>query len=90
MGLMRSLDLILIALVAFVPLVARAQLTNSFYASSCPNLESIVSQGLQNALATDGRAGASLLRVHFHDCFVQVVALGLLDLFYSFSVLCAF
>ena len=49
-----------------------AQLNPSFYAKSCPNLAKIVNGVVANALRTDARAGAKLIRFHFHDCFVDV------------------
>ncbi|XP_062221219.1 peroxidase 70-like [Phragmites australis] len=50
---------------------ANSQLTPSFYASSCPALEYVVSSAVNEAIAADRRMGASLLRLFFHDCFVQ-------------------
>ncbi|WCJ22361.1 Peroxidase superfamily protein [Euphorbia peplus] len=48
-----------------------AQLSTTFYATTCPNVSSIVSNVIQQALLSDPRIGASLLRLHFHDCFVD-------------------
>uniref|UniRef100_A0ACD5ZMG6 Uncharacterized protein n=1 Tax=Avena sativa TaxID=4498 RepID=A0ACD5ZMG6_AVESA len=50
---------------------AYGQLSPSFYASSCPTLKLIVRATMIKALLTERRMGASLLRLHFHDCFVQ-------------------
>ncbi|XP_042515825.1 peroxidase A2-like [Macadamia integrifolia] len=50
---------------------SNAQLNSTFYASTCPNVSSIVSGVIQTALQSDARIGASLVRLHFHDCFVQ-------------------
>ncbi|CAN6278094.1 unnamed protein product [Urochloa humidicola] len=50
---------------------AYGQLSTSFYASSCPALEHIVRSAVTQAISTDRRMGASLLRLFFHDCFVQ-------------------
>ncbi|KAL6629404.1 hypothetical protein ACP70R_029169 [Stipagrostis hirtigluma subsp. patula] len=50
---------------------AYGQLNTTFYASSCPGLETIVRSVVANAMAADPRMGASLLRLFFHDCFVQ-------------------
>lgn len=50
---------------------AHGQLSQNFYASSCPSVLNTVRSGLNNALRSDVRAGASLLRMFFHDCFVQ-------------------
>ncbi|XP_077234612.1 peroxidase A2-like [Tasmannia lanceolata] len=48
-----------------------AQLSAAFYNSTCPNVTSIVSNVIQQALQSDVRITASLLRLHFHDCFVN-------------------
>ncbi|CAN6237677.1 unnamed protein product [Urochloa humidicola] len=50
---------------------AYGQLSTSFYAWSCPALEHIVRSAVTQAISTDRRMGASLLRLFFHDCFVQ-------------------
>ncbi|KAL5832223.1 hypothetical protein ACOSQ4_017577 [Xanthoceras sorbifolium] len=51
--------------------VSTAQLTPTFYATSCPNLSSIVRDVVQQARQSDARIGAKIIRVHFHDCFVD-------------------
>lgn len=43
-----------------------------FYQSSCPQVDDIVMSVLEKAIAKEPRMAASLLRLHFHDCFVQV------------------
>ncbi|KAL2937436.1 Peroxidase 4 [Bienertia sinuspersici] len=48
-----------------------AQLTPTFYARTCPKLHSIVRATMAKAIANDPRMGASILRLHFHDCFVN-------------------
>ncbi|XP_010543687.1 PREDICTED: peroxidase 52 [Tarenaya hassleriana] len=48
-----------------------AQLTTNFYSSSCPNLLSTVRSAMQSAVNREARAGASILRLFFHDCFVN-------------------
>ncbi|VAI80249.1 unnamed protein product [Triticum turgidum subsp. durum] len=50
---------------------AYGQLSPSFYATSCPLLELTVRATMIAALLAERRMGASLLRLHFHDCFVQ-------------------
>ena len=44
----------------------------TFYKKTCPALESIVKSILNEALDEDITQAAGLLRLHFHDCFVQV------------------
>ncbi|CAH8366062.1 unnamed protein product [Eruca vesicaria subsp. sativa] len=48
-----------------------AQLSSDFYAKSCPSLFPAVRQVMQRAVAKERRMGASLLRLFFHDCFVN-------------------
>ncbi|XP_015868739.3 peroxidase 10 [Ziziphus jujuba] len=47
------------------------QLDYKFYDYTCPNLTKIVTYGVWSAIANDTRMAASLLRLHFHDCFVN-------------------
>ncbi|CAK9178484.1 unnamed protein product [Ilex paraguariensis] len=42
-----------------------------FYQFSCPQTDDIVMSVLERAIAKEPRMAASLLRLHFHDCFVQ-------------------
>ncbi|KAH9300997.1 hypothetical protein KI387_012580 [Taxus chinensis] len=42
-----------------------------FYSRSCPNAENIARQMMQQGMNRDPTAGASLLRVSFHDCQVD-------------------
>lgn len=49
-----------------------AQLSPTFYDQSCPNLTAVVRDTVSQALQGDVRAGAKLVRFHFHDCFVNV------------------
>ncbi|KAM7511257.1 hypothetical protein LguiB_010132 [Lonicera macranthoides] len=42
-----------------------------FYKTTCPNLESIIREELQRVFKGDIGQAAGLLRLHFHDCFVQ-------------------
>nr|ACU17608.1 unknown [Glycine max] len=50
---------------------ANAQLSTNFYYHSCPNLFSSVKSAVQSAISKETRMGASLLRLFFHDCFVN-------------------
>lgn len=51
--------------------MAAAQLSSTFYDSSCPNALSTIQSAVNNAVNQEARMGASLLRLHFHDCFVN-------------------
>ncbi|XP_020585760.1 peroxidase P7-like isoform X2 [Phalaenopsis equestris] len=48
-----------------------AQLSSNFYATTCPNVLSTVRSVVQSAIFSERRMGASLLRLFFHDCFVN-------------------
>lgn len=49
-----------------------AQLSTDFYSKSCPNLFNTVKSAVHSAIQKEARMGASLLRLFFHDCFVNV------------------
>ncbi|KAI4382895.1 hypothetical protein MLD38_008797 [Melastoma candidum] len=51
--------------------MARAQLTTDFYCNSCPNVFKAVLPVVRSAIEKEARMGASLLRLFFHDCFVN-------------------
>ncbi|XP_031126981.1 cationic peroxidase 1-like [Ipomoea triloba] len=48
-----------------------AQLSEDFYSKTCPNALSIIKTAVANAVELEARMGASLLCLHFHDCFVN-------------------
>ncbi|EEE59027.1 hypothetical protein OsJ_10774 [Oryza sativa Japonica Group] len=58
-------------LVVALAAAASGQLSTTFYASSCPTALSTIRSAVNAAVAREPRMGASLLRLHFHDCFVQ-------------------
>jgi peroxidase len=76
----------LLSLLAFAPSCfchkkLGSYLYPQFYDYSCPQAQEIVKTILANAVAKEPRIAASLLRLHFHDCFVKVcyVILSLLS-----------
>ncbi|KAK3027142.1 hypothetical protein RJ639_041243 [Escallonia herrerae] len=72
---MSSLQLLITAglLLALVLGGSNAQLSATFYASTCANVSSVVRGVLEQAQSSDVRIGAKLIRLHFHDCFVNVI-----------------
>ena len=48
-----------------------AALSMDYYSMSCPFAEMMVRSVVYDALAKDPTLAGSLLRLHFHDCFVQ-------------------
>ncbi|CAI0629229.1 unnamed protein product [Linum tenue] len=75
MKMVSSLGLVplMIALVASwsSTAVVHGQLKNGFYSSSCPKAEAIVRSAVESAFKDDPSIAPGLLRLHFHDCFVQ-------------------
>ncbi|XP_052135972.1 cationic peroxidase 1-like [Oryza glaberrima] len=55
----------------FAAHLVSAQLSANFYDKSCPNALSTIRTAVRSAVAKENRMGASLLRLHFHDCFVN-------------------
>jgi peroxidase len=54
------------------PPSAGAALSSAFYDQSCPGAYDVVRRVIQDARVSDPRIPASLIRLHFHDCFVNV------------------
>ncbi|KAK2369878.1 Peroxidase 52 [Trifolium repens] len=55
----------------FLACSTNAQLIDNFYGKTCPSLQTIVRNTMTNAIKTEARIGASILRLFFHDCFVN-------------------
>ncbi|KAJ8501107.1 hypothetical protein OPV22_011659 [Ensete ventricosum] len=74
-----SVLLLLLSGIAFFSASSRAYeyppivsgLSFDFYKSACPNVEPLVRNFLSQLFKKDIGLAAALLRVHFHDCFVQ-------------------
>ncbi|KAL5984628.1 hypothetical protein ACLOJK_041248 [Asimina triloba] len=49
----------------------QAQLSPTFYNNTCPNALATIRTAVRAAIARERRMTASLIRLHFHDCFVQ-------------------
>ncbi|KAM7523317.1 hypothetical protein LguiA_013219 [Lonicera macranthoides] len=49
----------------------KAQLSSTFYDTTCPNATSVVRSVLTKAQQNDDGVAARLIRLHFHDCFVN-------------------
>ncbi|CAA2976451.1 cationic peroxidase 1-like [Olea europaea subsp. europaea] len=68
---MQNAFAIRLILLVLVVRLSSAQLSSNFYSSSCPNLLSTIKTAVDSAVSNEARMGASLLRLHFHDCFVN-------------------
>ncbi|KAG1342829.1 peroxidase 72 [Cocos nucifera] len=66
---------VIFSVVSLVPLCFAASgggyLYPQFYDHSCPKAREIVKSIVAKAVAKETRMAASLLRLHFHDCFVK-------------------
>ncbi|XP_060188666.1 peroxidase 72-like isoform X2 [Lycium barbarum] len=69
---------LVIYLLNFSPILCLSSKANNygylypqFYDRSCPKAKEIVKSVVAKAVATEGGMAASLLRLHFHDCFVK-------------------
>uniref|UniRef100_N1QX34 Peroxidase n=1 Tax=Aegilops tauschii TaxID=37682 RepID=N1QX34_AEGTA len=67
LGLLQQAVVLILCLAA----AASAQLSTTFYDKSCPLALEKIQNGVATAVKNDRRMAASLLRMHFHDCFVQ-------------------
>lgn len=74
--------LILAICIAFPTLNAsEPPLTLDYYKSTCPTVLEIVRKEMECAVLSDPRNAALILRLHFHDCFVQVIIQSFLIVF---------
>ncbi|KAJ8542052.1 hypothetical protein K7X08_016918 [Anisodus acutangulus] len=64
-------NIVLFLLVSLLIGSSSAQLSTNFYSKSCPKLYQTVKSTVQSAINKETRMGASLLRLFFHDCFVN-------------------
>lgn len=53
-------------------MVASQELQVGFYDESCPLAETIVRAAVEQGVQQDRGNAPGLIRLHFHDCFVQV------------------
>ncbi|KAJ4763084.1 Peroxidase [Rhynchospora pubera] len=53
------------------PFSAESALTVGFYSTTCPSAETTVRSAITTALNGANGPAASLIRLHFHDCFVR-------------------
>ncbi|KAI3927701.1 hypothetical protein MKW92_004829 [Papaver armeniacum] len=81
-----SVNLITLVISTCFLVFSNGQLRVGFYSSTCPNAEDIVNSVVREAFLVDNNMAAILLRLHFHDCFVNVI-IGLTLLPLSFLLI---
>ncbi|KAL6328933.1 hypothetical protein AAG906_007223 [Vitis piasezkii] len=62
---------VVFSIISLLACSINAQLSPNFYASTCPNVQNIVRVAMRQAVIREPRMGASILRLFFHDCFVN-------------------
>ena len=68
-----SVCLFLSMLLVLANMQCEAQLSSTFYDKTFPNALSTIRSAIRTAVSRERRMAASLVRLHFHDCFVQVI-----------------
>ncbi|XP_022144860.1 peroxidase 25-like [Momordica charantia] len=71
MGQTKAMICWIFVAILLLVLPVNSQLSDGFYSRSCPKAESIVRSTVQSYFKADPTIAAGLLRLHFHDCFVQ-------------------
>ncbi|KAI5653640.1 hypothetical protein M9H77_30827 [Catharanthus roseus] len=66
-----AIVVILMFFFATIFMQCQAQLSLTFYDSTCPNALSTIRTSIRQAVSRERRMAGSLIRLHFHDCFVQ-------------------
>lgn len=84
---MKSLKMVMVKLMTFFMLIEvitcqfgfgfGGGLNMNYYLMSCPFVEPLVKNIVNRALDNDPTLAAALIRMHFHDCFIQVLSLSL-------------
>ena len=64
------------ALLLLAPAEASHHLKLGYYKETCPGVEKIVKYHVAKAIKANRGAGAALVRLIFHDCFVRVCHLN--------------
>ncbi|KAM7482249.1 hypothetical protein LguiB_006832 [Lonicera macranthoides] len=60
-----------VLIVCYIIGISQGQLRVGFYTNTCPDAESIVGGFVRDAAQANPKIAPALLRLHFHDCFVQ-------------------
>ncbi|KAL6873679.1 hypothetical protein ACP4OV_013761 [Aristida adscensionis] len=66
-----AVALVIAAAAAVLAATAAAQLNQSYYAATCPNVEALVRGAVVQKLQETFNAAPGTLRLFFHDCFVR-------------------
>ncbi|KAI5388170.1 hypothetical protein KIW84_074021 [Lathyrus oleraceus] len=62
---------IVVTILVLLATICDAQLSSTFYDTTCPDALTTIRTAIRTAVSKERRMAASLIRLHFHDCFVQ-------------------
>ncbi|KAL2545940.1 Peroxidase 5 [Forsythia ovata] len=68
-NIIAAISVFLLLLLSHTP--CEAQLSTTFYSNTCPNALTTIRTSIRQAVSRERRMAGSLIRLHFHDCFVQ-------------------
>ncbi|PWA42010.1 heme peroxidase [Artemisia annua] len=75
MGYPKSIGTILVPIVVLLVsmnyMPCKAQLSATFYDDTCPTALTTINDSISSAVSRNRRMAAFIIRLHFHDCFVQ-------------------
>ncbi|MFS7976656.1 putative peroxidase [Helianthus anomalus] len=71
MNIISFLSLFLSLILSIATTSLNTGLSSSYYDRVCPEALPTIKRVVEDALAQERRMGASVLRLHFHDCFVN-------------------
>ncbi|GMI69835.1 hypothetical protein like AT2G39040 [Hibiscus trionum] len=68
-----SIFILVVSLAVFgiIDVCNAQKLSNNFYKRTCPRVDQIVKEIIQNRIRRNPDLGAKLIRMQFHDCFVR-------------------
>uniref|UniRef100_M8C699 Peroxidase 34 n=1 Tax=Aegilops tauschii TaxID=37682 RepID=M8C699_AEGTA len=70
-----SASWVILARLLFITLAATAngdELSASYYEKTCPNVQHVVRSVMASSVAAQPRMAPAVLRLFFHDCFINV------------------
>nr|XP_043625121.1 basic peroxidase-like [Erigeron canadensis] len=63
--------ILIILLISFNNMPCEAQLSSTFYDATCPNALATIQSSVSTTVSSNRRMAALIIRLLFHDCFVQ-------------------
>lgn len=73
LGIFSLISTLFLVLVAVPTTASSSKLSPNYYDHVCPQALPAIKRVVEAAVNKERRMGASLLRLHFHDCFVHVL-----------------